>query len=58
MAKYVVTMQVEYVVEADCEDCACERVAEGAEYPLVPHVEGDYCLRDIVQEVRRYKEMK
>lgn len=43
MARYKVTVLVEYEVEAEAVDYAYTIVNEGAEFPLTPFSEDNYC---------------
>jgi len=52
MTRYKVSMHVEYVVEADSPEEASQLVRDGAEFPLLPFTETNYCDWSEVAGVR------
>jgi len=48
MATYRVYVKVEYIVKADSSDYALQLVRDGAEFPLLPFTETNYCDRSEV----------
>ena len=55
MARYTVTMQVEYEVEADSLAEAYTIVNDGTEFPLLPHTEGNYCDNARISRITEVK---
>ena len=52
MARYKVTMQVDYEVEADSIEYAYQLVSEGTEFPLCPYNDDNYCDSSEITSIR------
>lgn len=52
MKRYEVTASVTYVVDAHSDTEAFEKIADGAEFPVVPYDENTYCNKIEITEVK------